>query len=155
VKIIVLALGTRMPAWVESGVDEYLNRFTHEYDVEIREIRLPKRGKNLPSARTIAEEGEKLLAARPSHARLIALDERGKSLDSREVASELKDARLHSEDWCFMIGGPDGLAQDCLTAANATWSLSKLTLPHPLVRIVLIEQLYRAATLLAGHPYHR
>lgn len=144
-----------MPDWVKSGYDEYVKRLPRECRLQLVEIPAGKRGKGANLARAIQDEGERMLAALPKEAHVIALDMRGKQWDTPQLAQRLKDWLQDGRDVALLTGGPDGLAESCLKRADHLWSLSKLTLPHPLVRIVVAEQLYRAWSLLTGHPYHR
>ena len=153
--IHLIAVGTRMPSWVEEGFTEYAKRMPPESKLKLVEIAAGKRGKNSDIKRLTQQEGEKMLAAIPKGAKVIALDVLGKTLSTEGLAKELKDWQGSGQDIAILIGGPEGLADDCLKQAQQKISLSKLTLPHPLVRVVLSEQLYRATTLLKGHPYHK
>lgn len=152
-RLRILAVGTRMPGWVEQGFEEYRRRLPRECALELREVPLARRGAD--TARAVAEEGEALLAALGADERAIALEVDGRALDTAELAARLGEWRDNGERVAFLIGGPDGLAETCRARSCERWSLSRLTLPHPLVRVVLAEQLYRAWSLLAGHPYHR
>lgn len=151
----LLAVGTRMPSWVEQGYREYAGRLPPECALRLTEIPPGKRTKGADLARLRRQEGERLLAAIPSAARVLALEVQGRPWDtetlSRQMASWMQDGR----DVALLVGGPEGLDQACRERADQCWSLSPLTLPHPLVRIVVAEQLYRAWSLLQGHPYHR
>lgn len=150
--IRILAIGNKMPDWVEKGYQEYAKRCTA---LQLVEIPAEKRTKTSDIKRLIEREGEKLLAAsKPSH-RMIALDMKGHSWTTEQLASRLDQWQHEGQNIDLLIGGPDGLSNACLQKAYSKWSLSPLTLPHPLVRIVLAEQLYRAWTILQGHPYHR
>jgi len=153
--IHLIAVGTRMPGWVEEGFTEYAKRMPTESKLKLVEITAGKRGKNSDVKRLTQQEGEKMLAAIPKGAKVVALDVLGKALSTEELAKELKDWQGSGQDIAILIGGPEGLADDCLKQAAQKISLSKLTLPHPLVRVVLAEQLYRATTILKGHPYHK
>jgi 23S rRNA (pseudouridine1915-N3)-methyltransferase len=144
-----------MPAWVADGFAEYRKRLSHELPIDLVEIPLGARGKGRDPARAIADEGAAVRAALPKDAQAIALDGRGKPWSSEQLAEELARWRMGGRDLAFLIGGPDGHAPDILERADQRWSLGPLTLPHMLVRLVVAEQLYRAATMLAGHPYHR
>lgn len=144
-----------MPSWVEEGFAEYAKRMPPESKFKLVEIAAGKRGKNSDIKRLTQQEGEKMLAAIPKGTKVVALDVLGKALSTEELAKELKGWQGSGQDIAILIGGPEGLADDCLKQAQQTISLSKLTLPHPLVRVVLAEQLYRATTLLKGHPYHK
>lgn len=154
-RISLIAVGTRMPAWVEAGVAEYRKRLPPEISFETREIPLGKRGKNADIARAMAEEGAAMLAAIAPRDRVIALDVRGKSLSTEQLADKLAGWQMEGDDISLLVGGPDGLANVCLERASERWSLSALTLPHPLVRVLLAEQLYRAWSINHNHPYHR
>lgn len=153
--IHLIAVGTRMPDWVEQGFNEYSKRMPPESKIKLLEINAGKRGKNSDIKRLIQQEGEKMLAAIPKGSKVVALDVLGKSCSTKQLAEELKNWQASGQDIAILIGGPEGLAEDCLNQAQQKISLSKLTLPHPLVRVVLAEQLYRASTVLKGHPYHK
>lgn len=156
-RLRLLGVGTRMPAWVTAGFDDYARRLPREAALELVEIPLARRPAKASPAdidRLRRQEGEALLA-RAGKARIVVLDERGKNWSTRELADRMADWRQDGRDVALLVGGPDGLDAACQQAAEARWSLSRLTLPHPLVRVLLAEQLYRAHSLLAGHPYHR
>ncbi len=153
--VSLIAVGTRMPAWVEAGVAEYKKRLPADIAFEIREITLPKRGKNAVVARAVQQEGEAMLALIPARARAIALDVKGKSYSTEQFAALLAQWQMHGDPISLLVGGPDGLADACLARAQERWSLSPLTLPHPLVRVLVAEQLYRAWSINNNHPYHR
>ena len=152
-RLRVIAAGTRMPAWVRDGTQDYARRLPPEYRFEIAEIALadPKRG----AARALREEGARMLAAVDARERVVCLAVDGKRFSTEELAERLAAWQQDGRDVVFLIGGPEGLAAECLARAELRWSLSPLTLPHALVRVVLAEQLYRAWSILAGHPYHR
>lgn len=154
-RISLIAVGTRMPAWVEAGVNEYRKRLPPEIQFDIREIALGKRGKNADIARAMSEEGEAMQAAITPRDRVIALDVRGKSLSTEQLAAKLAGWQMEGDDISLLVGGPDGLAPACLDRAAERWSLSALTLPHPLVRVLIAEQIYRAWSINHNHPYHR
>ena len=147
----LIAVGERMPAWVADGFAEYAKRLSRELPLQLVEISTKSRD----PARVTADEGAALLAAVDKGAHVVALDGRGKSWSSEELAAQLSRWRMLGKDLAFLIGGPDGLAPAVLERADQRWSLGPLTLPHPLVRIVVAEQLYRAVSQLANHPYHR
>lgn len=149
----IVAVGERMPAWVAEGFAEYQKRLSRELPLELVEIKPPARGRDLKRAMT--EEGDALLAAVPRDAHVLALDGRGSPWSSDQLAEQLKRWRMDGRDLAFLIGGAEGHAQAVLQRADQRWSLGSLTLPHMLVRLVVAEQLYRATTILAGHPYHR
>jgi|SRR5690606_6829761 len=154
-RISLIAVGTRMPAWVEAGISEYRKRLPPEIQFDIREIALGKRGKNADIARAMQEEGEAMQAAITPRDRVIALDVRGKSLSTEQLAAKLATWQMEGDDISLLVGGPDGLAPACLDRAAERWSLSALTLPHPLVRVLIAEQVYRAWSINHNHPYHR
>lgn len=154
-KLTIVAVGTRMPDWVQTGYNEYAKRLPRECALELKEIALAPRGKNTDIARAIEKESGAILAAIPAQERVIALDVLGKPQTTQSLADALLEWQMHGGNTSLLIGGPDGLSAHCLSRANQRWSLSGLTLPHPLVRIVLAEQLYRAWSLINHHPYHR
>jgi 23S rRNA (pseudouridine1915-N3)-methyltransferase len=147
----LIAVGERMPAWVGAGFGEYAKRLSHVLPLQLVEISTKTRD----PARTVADEGAAILAAIPKGAHIVALDGGGKPWSSEQLADQLGRWRMQGKDLAFLIGGPDGLAADVLRRADQRWSLGPATLPHPLVRIIVAEQLYRAVTQLANHPYHR
>ena len=154
-RLTVVALGERMPDWVSQGVAEYSKRFPRECALEIIAVPAPKRNKGSDTAKAIKEEGKRMLAALPQKGLKIALDERGRQMPTEQWAKLLRGWMLDGVNPVFLIGGADGLAPDCKKLVDQTWSLSELTLPHPLVRVLLVEQLYRAWTIVHNHPYHR
>ena len=154
-RIKLLAVGTKMPAWVEQGVNEYSKRLPPEIKFEIKEIPMGKRGKGADIKRAIAAEGQQMLAAIPEADKVIALEVTGRAWGTEKLAGELQQWQREGDNITLLVGGPDGLASECQARANQQWSLSALTLPHPLVRIVLAEQLYRAWAINNNHPYHR
>lgn len=154
-RIHLLAVGKRMPQWVNAGFDDYARRLPPECRLQLTEIAPGRRGKGQDPLRAIADEGRHMRSLVRNGARVIALDERGEPWSSTELATRLEDWLAHAPDVCLLVGGPDGLAADCRASAHAAWSLSRLTLPHALVRIVVAEQIYRAWSILKNHPYHR
>jgi 23S rRNA (pseudouridine1915-N3)-methyltransferase len=154
-RIRLIAVGTKMPSWVEQGVKEYQKRLPPEMKLEIRELPLGKRGKGMDLQKAIHSEGQQMLAAIPESDQVIALDVKGKPWSTEQLAKELQNWQLEGDNISLLVGGPDGLAPKCLARANKKWSLSALTLPHPLVRVLLTEQLYRAWTINNNHPYHK
>jgi 23S rRNA (pseudouridine1915-N3)-methyltransferase len=154
-RISVIAVGTRMPAWISQGIAEYSKRLPRELKLVWREIPLAKRGKEVGAAQSCAAEGELMLKAIPAGERVIALDVAGQRLSTEQLARQLESWQMMGDNYSFLIGGPEGLSPDCLARADQRWSLSDLTLPHPLVRVLLAEQLYRAWTITVNHPYHR
>ena len=153
--IRVAAIGQRMPKWVTMAWQEYARRFPPAVRLELTELATQRRGKNADIARLMEQEGLALMNAVPKGAQSIALDIGGQAWSTRQLASKLEDWMGAGRDICLMVGGPDGLSRECLGSAGSRWSLGPLTLPHPLVRIVLAEQLYRAWTIVNQHPYHR
>lgn len=151
----LIAVGERMPRWVADGYAEYAKRLSHELPLELVELKPGLRGKGRDDARAMADEGAALLAALPRDAQVIALDGRGATWSSEQLAAQLSNWRMTGRDLAFLIGGPDGHAHEVLQRADQRWSLGPLTLPHMLVRLVVAEQLYRAVTIVNGHPYHR
>ena len=154
-KIYLLAIGQRMPAWVEQGYKEYAARLTSTVQIELKEIPAAKRVRNSVTEKIKQDEGKRLLAAVPAGAKIIVLDEHGKLQTTKQLATHLDEWVQMSQDVAILIGGADGLSDECLQKADYKWSLSNFTFPHPLVRIILVEQMYRAWTLLNNHPYHR
>jgi 23S rRNA (pseudouridine1915-N3)-methyltransferase len=159
-KARIIAVGQKMPAWVQTGFDDYHKRIQPMLTTDVVEIAASKRAKN-PSPAELEKyaitEGGLILQAHQAAKReqLICLDVRGKNLSTEQLADKIGEAMQLGDDMAFVIGGADGLSKDVLAAAHFKWSLSNLTLPHPLVRVVLMEQLYRAMTIINHHPYHR
>lgn len=143
-----------MPAWVNEGYEDYAARLRGEYRLELKEIALGHRAGG-SSAQSVAREGERMLAALPSAACVVALQVHGRAMSSEQLAAFLQARALDARPLAFCIGGPDGLAPDVDGRAEFKWSLSALTLPHGLARVVVAEALYRAVSILKGHPYHR
>lgn len=154
-RIRLIAVGTRMPGWVQDGYAEYARRLPRDCAVELLELPLGQRGKNPDIERALAKEGEAMLATLGRTDWVIALDVKGAAWSTEQLAGQLSDWRMSGRNCSLLIGGPDGLAPACLARSDQRWSLSSLTLPHPLVRVLVIEQLYRACTILANHPYHK
>ena len=154
-RIHLLALGTRRPGWEREGYEHYARRLPPQCRLELTEIPIEKRTRSTSVNTLLAREGQRMLRLIPRDAFCIALDESGKRRTTRELADALAGWLQGGRDIAMLIGGPDGLARECLCTADERWSLSPLTLPHGLCRIVLAEQLYRAWSLLQGHPYHR
>ncbi len=154
-QIHLLAVGTRMPVWVIDGYEEYAKRLPKECELVLKEIAPGKRGKNVDIARVTEDEGDRMLSALPRDAHVVALDVAGKEWSTPELAEALARWLESGRDVALLVGGPDGLSSACLERANQRWSLSKLTFPHPVVRIILAEQIYRAWSILQHHPYHR
>ncbi|HUO18499.1 MAG TPA: 23S rRNA (pseudouridine(1915)-N(3))-methyltransferase RlmH [Steroidobacteraceae bacterium] len=154
-RVRLIAVGTRPPGWVREACEDYLRRLGARLPVTVTEIAPGRRGAGTPPGRAVAQEGERVLAMLRDADHVIALDERGTELSTRELAAWLKTRMQEGEDLAFVIGGPDGLAPAVLARAARRLALSRLTLPHALVRVLFLEQLYRAHSLLANHPYHR
>jgi len=144
-----------MPGWVEEGYHEYAKRLPPECALHLVEIEPVQRTKTVHPHRAREEEGRRLLKALPKGVDVIALDERGRSWSTEMLADHLRAWLADGRDRALVVGGADGLSDDCLARARERWSLSALTFPHPLVRVILAEQLYRAWSLIQGHPYHR
>ena len=159
-KARILAVGQKMPNWIQSGFDEYYKRIQPMLSTEIVELAAAKRAKSASDANLTQyreQEGQAILAAHSSAAReqLWVLDVKGKMLSTENLAEKLAEAMQQGDDIALVIGGADGVSPAVLAAADVKWSLSALTLPHPLVRVVLMEQLYRAMSITHNHPYHR
>ena len=154
-KFILLAVGTKMPAWVNTGFQEYQKRMPYHMQLVLQEIEPVKRLSKGTTDKAKELEGKAILEALPKRAHIVALDEHGKELDSVQLATRIHDYQQIGSDVVIIIGGPEGLSSDVLAKANEKISLSRLTLPHPLVRVVIAEALYRAYSIDAGLPYHR
>lgn len=154
-RVRVIAVGSRLPRWVRAGVDDYAGRLGPALKLTVVEVEPGTRRPGTPPGRAIAEEGRRVLAALRPGEHAVALDEHGQELTTRELARWLELRLQSGEDLAICIGGPDGHAPEVLARCAMRWSLSRLTFPHALVRVLLVEQLYRAQSLLAGHPYHR
>lgn len=153
-RVTLIAVGQRMPGWITEGFTEYTRRLQSRLPIQLVEIPAAKRGSgDVP--RAMAEEGRRMLAAVRPQDHVVALDERGRSRSSVELSRWLGERQQAGSDLSFLVGGADGLAPEVIGRAQERWSLSPLTLPHALVRVLFAEQMYRAVTLLDGHPYHR
>lgn len=153
-RLLLLAAGTRLPAWVNEGYEEYAARLKGDYRLELKEIELGHRGSG-GTARSVAREGERMIAALPASAYVVALQVHGRAMSSEQLAAFLQARALDGRSLAFCIGGPEGLAPALDARAEFKWSLSALTLPHGLARVIVAEALYRAVSILKGHPYHR
>ncbi len=153
--IQLICVGQKMPTWVTQGYAEYAKRLPAQCALHLVEIALRKRSKNADIARLQAQEGENMLAALPKDTHVVALDERGPQWTTQALSQHLHHWLQTTPNLSLLVGGPEGLAAACQARAAQTWSLSPLTLPHPLVRIIVAEQIYRAWSLLNRHPYHR
>ncbi len=149
------AVGDRQPSWVDSAFDGYVQRLPRQWQFRLDAIGTAQRNKGVLAEAAKVAEGAKILAKIKAAELVVVLDERGTEFSSKEFAGLLDDWQTMGQDLVFVIGGPDGVSADCLQRANLRWSLSRLTLPHGLARVVFAEQLYRAWSLTTGHPYHR
>lgn len=154
-RIRILAIGQKMPAWVQAGYDEYAKRIVDDCQLEMVELPMQKRLKNNNIEQLKDKEGKAVLDALKPGEKLVVLDVLGKMISTPQLADALKDWQREGRHIAIVIGGPDGLSGEVLNKAETTLSLSKLTLPHPLVRVLLAEQIYRAWSINHGHPYHR
>jgi 23S rRNA (pseudouridine1915-N3)-methyltransferase len=154
-KVRLIAVGSRMPKWVREAYDDYITRLSSGLKISLTEIEPGARTAGRPPQKAIETEAQRLLAAVRKDEYVVVLDERGTEMTTRELASWLATRMRDGSDLAFLIGGPDGFAPDVLQRGDFKWSLSRLTFPHALVRVVLAEQLYRAHGVLANHPYHR
>ena len=153
-KLLIVAVGHRVPDWAQSAWDDYAKRFPPEIKVELKAVKTEPRGSKTLETLYAAERG-RIDAAIPKGCRVVALDERGSALSTVALATRLKNWQLESDDVALVIGGPDGLDPAFKQAAHERIRLSDMTLPHAFARVLLIEQLYRAWSINAGHPYHR
>ena len=154
-RLSLLTASNRQPDWVDDGAADYAKRLRGRCTLEIKTVPLARRTSSTPIERAIADEGERLLAAIPAGAHVVALDERGKPWSTKDLAAKLDGWMRTGAPVCLLIGGPDGLSPACTKGAHERWSLSPLTLPHGLAKIIAAEALYRAWSLLEHHPYHR
>ena len=153
-RLRIVALGHRMPGWVEAGFDDYAKRLPREWKLDVVELKPEPRERGKSVDQLLAAEASRIAAA-CAGCRAVALDERGAAWSTRDLAAHLRGWQEDGHDVAFVIGSADGLHADIKAHAAAVVSLSAMTLPHGLARVILVEQIYRAATLLAGHPYHR
>lgn len=154
-KLAIVCVGTRMPDWANTAVAEYIKRMPRELPVSLIGVKTEPRAEGKPVAAMMAQEAMRMRAVLPSRCKQIALDERGAELTTRGLADRLQTWMAEGGDVAFLIGGPDGLDENLKREAAERVRLSGLTLPHALVRVILAEALYRASSLLRGHPYHR
>jgi 23S rRNA (pseudouridine1915-N3)-methyltransferase len=154
-KFLIFAVGNKMPKWVEAGFDEYARRMPHEATIELMEIKPEKRGEGKKIEQLLVAEAARILAALPSKCRIVAMDERGRQWTTAKLADSITGWMRNGGDTAFLVGGSDGLDANIKNSADEVLSLSAMTLPHGLARILLAEQLYRAVSLINRHPYHR
>ena len=154
-RLSLITASNRQPAWVDEGADDYAKRLRGRCTLEIKAVPLARRTATAPAERAIQDEGRRMLAAVPPGAHIVALLETGKPWSTKELAGKLEGWMQLGAPVALLVGGPDGLSPECIARANERWSLSNLTLPHGLVRVVVAEALYRAWSLLENHPYHR
>jgi len=154
-RIKLIAVGTRMPKWVDLGYQEYAQRMPALCELELVEITAKKRGKNADTARILRDEAQAIKAVIPKGALVIALDRKGKTVDTLSLAKHLQNWIDESQNVAILIGGPEGIDADYLASINQKWTLSAMTFAHPLVRVMVAEQLYRAWSINANLPYHR
>jgi 23S rRNA (pseudouridine1915-N3)-methyltransferase len=155
VQIYLITVGNKMPDWVTAGYQEYARRMPRECQLQLIELPPSQRSKSTNLERAIEEEGQRMLKAIPGNCDIIALDVKGKSHSTESLASAMETWMHSGRDIALLVGGADGLSKDCLKKSSSKWSLSNLTFPHPLVRVIVAEQLYRAWSFMNNHPYHR
>jgi 23S rRNA (pseudouridine1915-N3)-methyltransferase len=153
--IHLITLGNKMPSWVNDGFTEYQKRLSKDTVLNLVEIPLIKRGKNADLQQIAQKEGDKMLRMIPAHSHIVTLEIKGQAWSTEQLATRLNDWKHLGKPVSLLIGAPEGLTPQCLAKADERWSLSPLTLPHPLVRVIVAEQMYRAWSILAKHPYHR
>ncbi len=153
--IRLIAVGARQPSWVDDAFDGYVQRLPRQWKFRLDTVASGRRSKNTDPAAAVAAEGQKILDMVKAAEQLVVLDEHGAGISSVGLAEKLSAWQTAGRDLCFVIGGPDGVSRACMKRADFRWSLSKLTLPHGLARVLFAEQLYRAWTVSTAHPYHR
>jgi 23S rRNA (pseudouridine1915-N3)-methyltransferase len=154
-KLIVIAVGNRMPGWIDAGFEEYARRMPREAPIDLIQVKPEPRGSATPVERLTLAEAKRVRAVLPDGCYTVALDERGQTCTTKRLAERLEQWQMERRHVALVVGGPDGLDPSIKREADWLWSLSPLTLPHGLVRVLLAEQLYRAASILKSHPYHR
>ncbi|MDR3412641.1 MAG: 23S rRNA (pseudouridine(1915)-N(3))-methyltransferase RlmH [Formivibrio sp.] len=154
-KLYLIAVGHKMPDWIAAGYEEFAKRMPRDFPLQLIELKPDKRNAARTPQQVMAEESERILAAIPSDARVLALDERGANWTTMKLAENMKDWQRDGRDTVFIIGGTDGLDPSVKKRADQLLQLSAMTLPHGMVRVLLAEQLYRAVSILNNHPYHR
>ncbi|MDP3139329.1 MAG: 23S rRNA (pseudouridine(1915)-N(3))-methyltransferase RlmH [Burkholderiaceae bacterium] len=153
-KLLIVAVGQRMPPWAQTAYDDYAKRFPPDFKIELKAVKTEPRGSKSLATLLVAES-QRIQAAIPKGARIVALDERGTTLSTYALAERLQAWPAENDTVALVIGGPDGLDPEFKAAAHERMRLSDLTLPHAMVRVLLIEQLYRAWSIITNHPYHR
>ena len=154
-RLSLITASNRQPQWVDDGADDYAKRLRGRCTLEIKDVPLARRAPTASLERAIHDEGERMLERVPQGAHVVALLETGKPWSTKDLAARLEGWMQRGAPVCFLVGGPDGLSSECVSRATERWSLSSLTLPHGLVRVIVAEALYRAWSLLENHPYHR
>ena len=154
-KFYLIAVGQRVPDWIKKGYQEFAKRLPSEQRINLIEIDTSKRHKNSDCMRLLEREARSISAAIPRSSLVIALDVNGQQWSTQRLTQQIIDWQQQGRDVTFLIGGPDGLAPECIARAQLVWSLSPLTFPHALVRVMVAEQLYRAWSIINDHPYHR
>jgi 23S rRNA (pseudouridine1915-N3)-methyltransferase len=154
-RINIIAVGERMPGWVEAGFQEYARRLASSMPLNMIEIPAEKRSKSADIKRIMQKESARMLQAIPDTAHVVALDREGQQWSTEKLASQLEQWQQQGSDLAVLIGGPEGMSGECLARAQTRLSFSAMTFPHPLIRIMLAEQLYRAWSILQNHPYHK
>lgn len=153
--IELVAVGTKGPDWVLTGFNEYQKRLPKDWQLNVRELAVSKRHKGEPVEKHIEDEGKRMQSVLNTDGIIVALDSRGTNWSTLDLSKKLSEWQYDYKQVQFLIGGPDGLSKECLSVAREKWSLSRLTFPHFIVRILLAEQLYRAWSVLNNHPYHK
>lgn len=153
--IRLLAVGGKMPAWVNTGFNEYTKRLPRDCAIDLVELPLGHRGKNSNKKTAMEQEAQTILKSLRPQEHVVVLDVDGQSWSTERLSEQMSNWRMLGQDVALIVGGPDGLTNEIRALGKQRWSLSPLTLPHPLVRVMLAEQLYRAWSILAGHPYHK
>lgn len=153
--IHLIAVGARMPDWVKQAYDDYAKRLSTEIRLYLHEVKTEKRHRNLTSDQVRSREKDRILALVPDDAILVVLDVQGKIWATEDLAEKMSDWMVQGRSIALVIGGPDGVDEQLLQRADRVWSLSHLTFPHPLVRVILVEQIYRSWSIIKNHPYHR
>ena len=154
-KVRLLAVGQKMPKWVQQTFNDYNNRLVKNQQVALKEISPVHRSKSMSSEKAKSIEGQYILSALKPDEKIILLDEKGQNISTKNIAQSIKSWQMNGTNIAIVIGGADGVSDEIKNHAFKQWSLSKLTFPHPLVRVILMEQIYRAYSLIANHPYHR